>query len=139
MKTTCFRSVPVIFALFGALTLTGCATNRVNLTPVEPAMHTMAEVGDDERVAFVDQDPWERFNRSMYRLNYNFDRYLFLPVVHGYEFVTPSPFQKGISNFYRNIGEFRTVGDTFRQRAVFLPHRFPVHSLHIGGIQIIPV
>ena len=50
-------------------------------------MHSISEFRD-QRFAEV-ADPWERFNRSMYRFNYYFDKYLFLPVVSGYEFVTP--------------------------------------------------
>ena len=75
----------VMFSL--AATITGCATTATH-PPEVPAMHTVAEI-DDETVARV-EDPWEGFNRSMYKFNYYFDSYFFLPVVRGYEFITPT-------------------------------------------------
>lgn len=52
-------------------------------------------------------DPLEPFNRSMYNFNARFDRYVFLPVVAGYEFVTPDIAQTGVSNFFNNLAEVK--------------------------------
>jgi phospholipid-binding lipoprotein MlaA len=99
----------VVVALYLALSLSGCAATRASaLPPEEPARHTIAEFRDDQPIAYV-ADPWEGFNRSMYNFNYRFDKYVFLPVVRGYEFVLPTFTQKGISNFFDNIGEVRTL------------------------------
>ncbi|NPU83365.1 MAG: VacJ family lipoprotein [Syntrophaceae bacterium] len=98
-----------VVALYLVLFLSGCAVTRTSaLPPEEPARHTVAEFSDDERIADI-ADPWEGFNRSMYNFNYRFDKYFFLPVVRGYEFVVPTFARKGISNFFGNIGEFRTL------------------------------
>lgn len=104
------RTGPLIaVALYLVLSLSGCAAMRTSaLLPEEPARHTLAEFSDDERVADI-ADPWEGFNRSMYNFNYRLDKYVFLPVVRGYEFVVPTLAQKGISNFFSNIGEVRTL------------------------------
>jgi len=110
-----FRSCRVIVALNMALTLSGCAAMATDKLPPEvPAMHSVNEFSDDERIANI-ADPWERFNRSMYNFNYRFDRYIYLPVVSGYEFITPSLIQKGVSNVFSNIGEVRTLYNSFIQ------------------------
>ncbi len=90
MMTSIFRRKCMAFIFLSlALILAGCATTTANLRPEVPAMHTIAEFSDDYEVIHI-PDPWERFNRSMYRFNYNFDKYIFLPVVTGYEFITPT-------------------------------------------------
>ena len=114
MPFTIRRSYPILSALCLAMMLAGCATTAANLPPEAPAMHSANEFSDDEFVARID-DPWEGFNRSMYKFNYNFDKYLFLPVVTGYEFITPTFAQTGVSNFFNNIGEIRTLYNSLLQ------------------------
>jgi len=113
------RTLRILLALFLALSLAGCAATSAVRLPSEisaevPARHTVAEFSDDERVASID-DPWEGFNRRMYRFNYYFDKYVFLPVVSGYEFITPVVVQRGVSNFFGNIGEVRTFYNSVLQ------------------------
>ena len=56
------RVYPVIVALYLMLLLSGCATTTAaKLTPEVPAMHSVAEFSDDERIVDI-ADPWERFN-----------------------------------------------------------------------------
>ena len=76
-------------------------------------MHSVNEI-DDEYIASVN-DPWEGFNRSIYKFNYNFDKYIFLPVVKTYEFLTPTFAQTGVSNFFNNIGEICTFYNSLFQ------------------------
>jgi phospholipid-binding lipoprotein MlaA len=52
-------------------------------------------------------DPLEGFNRGVYRFNTHFDRWVFLPAVRGYEYVTPDPVERSVSNFFSNLSEFR--------------------------------
>jgi phospholipid-binding lipoprotein MlaA len=52
-------------------------------------------------------DPIEGFNRGVYRFNAQFDRWVFLPVVRAYEYITPNPVERSVSNFFSNLGEFR--------------------------------
>ena len=115
MPVSIFRLCPVIVTLFLTLSLAGCATTTAGkLLPEVPAMHSATEFSDDEPIIVV-ADPWEGFNRSMYKFNYHFDKYVFLPVVSGYEFITPIFIQKGISNFFGNIGEVRTLYNSLLQ------------------------
>lgn len=129
--------IAVLFLL--TLSVGGCAaTNAVRLPPEIPAMHSVAEFSDDERVAGI-EDPWEDFNRRMYRFNYYFDRYVFLPVVSGYEFITPVVVQEGISNFFGNIGEVRTFYNSALQlkggKSLTTFGRFLTNTtLGIGGL-----
>ncbi|MCY1209439.1 MlaA lipoprotein [compost metagenome] len=50
-------------------------------------------------------DPFESWNRRVYHFNYRFDEWVFLPVVHGYRYVTPGFVRAGVSNFFSNLGD----------------------------------
>ena len=113
MTATRHQACRTIPALLLSLTLAGCAATRVDTQAEVPPMHTISEVSD-QRFAEV-ADPWEGFNRSMYRFNFYFDKYLYLPVVNSYEFVTPIFLQERISGFYNNIVEVRNLTNSLFQ------------------------
>lgn len=118
MTSALHRLCPALIIISLALTLAGCATTAATMPPEAPAMHTASEFSDDEYIARIN-DPWEGFNRNMYKFNYNFDKYVFLPVVSGYEFITPAAVQTGVSNFFSNIREIRTLtNDIFQLRGM---------------------
>ena len=48
-------------------------------------------------------DPLESINRRIYHFNYRFDQWVFLPVVDGYRYVTPSFLRTGVSNFFNSL------------------------------------
>lgn len=54
-------------------------------------------------------DPWEKVNRSIFTFNDTLDYYALKPVARGYDKVMPAPLQKGVGNFFNNIGEVRTI------------------------------
>ncbi|MCB1756201.1 MAG: VacJ family lipoprotein [Gammaproteobacteria bacterium] len=57
-------------------------------------------------------DPWEGYNRAMFKFNDKLDRYAMKPIAKGYKFVTPDIVEKGISNFFSNIDDVTvTVND----------------------------
>ena len=70
--------------LFTQLGLSGCATVE---GPRDP------------------NDPFESYNRSMYKFNDKLDQYILKPVAKGYDAVTPAPVQKGINNFFSNLDD----------------------------------
>ena len=114
MRPVTKRPLYLMFAALSlAVSLSGCATTSANLPPEVPAMHSLSEVTDD-RVTMT-PDPWYGFNRSMYKFNYNLDKYVLLPVVSGYEFITPTFVQTGVSNFFNNIGEIRNLTNNLFQ------------------------
>lgn len=133
-KIRCLRLVP---ALMLSLSLAGCAGTLV-ATPDEVALrHSIGEFRD-QRFAEV-SDPWEGFNRSMYRFNFYFDRYLFLPVVNSYEFVTPTFLQERVSGFFNNLGEVRNLSNSLLQlkgtESVTTLGRFVTNStVGLGGM-----
>ncbi|MCW8884909.1 MAG: VacJ family lipoprotein [Motiliproteus sp.] len=53
-------------------------------------------------------DPWEGFNRAMFSFNDGLDRYVLLPVTKGYRFVMPDMVEKGVNNFFENLGDVST-------------------------------
>lgn len=49
------------------------------------------------------QDPWERFNRTVYKVNDGLDRAVAKPLAKGYVKVVPRPIRTGVSNFFANL------------------------------------
>lgn len=73
-----------LYALFLVL-ISGCAT-----------------VPESQRVP---EDPWEGFNRKVHGFNMAVDRVVMKPVTQGYQFITPDFVEKGVSNFFSNLGD----------------------------------
>ena len=96
--------------------LSGCAGVQPAPDPIIPPMHAADMVIKEDVTYPIDvHDPWEGFNRRMYRFNYYFDKYVFLPVVGGYETVTPNVVQTGVSNFFANVGDvFNLTNNLFQ-------------------------
>lgn len=113
MTVSRYRAYRIIIAMMLLLSLFGCASTRMNSQAEVPPMHSISEFSD-QRFAEV-ADPWEGFNRSMYRFNFYFDKYLFLPVVNSYEFVTPTFVQERISGIFNNLGEIRNLTNSLFQ------------------------
>ena len=78
---------PWLTAALAALCLSGCA----HTPPAEPA------------------DPLEPVNRAVFSFNRAADRYVLRPVAKGYTDITPAPVQRGVGNFFSNLGEPLTI------------------------------
>ncbi len=50
-------------------------------------------------------DPWERWNRRVYHFNYRADEWVMLPVVRGYQKVTPRFVRNRVGDFFDNLGD----------------------------------
>lgn len=61
------------------------------------------------------QDPWESYNRSMYKFNDTVDRALLKPVASGYDALTPQPVQTCIHNIFNNVGDVWSAFNSFIQ------------------------
>ncbi len=84
-------------------------------------------------------DPWEGWNRGVYRFNYGFDKYVFLPLVKGYQFITPEPARQGVTNFFNNLFEIRNFANNLLQGkiegSVNTVFRFAFNTtLGLGGL-----
>ena len=77
------------------MTLAGCAT-------VDPEYR-------DPR------DPFESFNRAMYRFNDGLDRAIVKPLARGYAAITPEPVDRGITNFFSNLDDISSALNNFLQ------------------------
>ena len=135
MKTAHKQLSQHILLLTAVLALGACSTAPVQQgdTVIEPSFS--ADRVLDEDVTYLSDeisDPWEGFNRSMYRFNYRFDKYLFLPVVNGYKTITPGFLEKGIHNFFLNLGDINTFFNSILQwngtKTVETTGRFLVNS-----------
>jgi len=74
-------------ALLGAaLALSACAC--VTLPPNSPR---------------APQDPWESWNRGVYKVNDKLDRAIAKPLARTYVRIVPKPIRTGISNFFSNL------------------------------------
>jgi phospholipid-binding lipoprotein MlaA len=92
-----------LWLLGGLALLSGCAST----VPAERAKYNLSDFEKPGAIRpLAVSDPIETANRGLYRFNYNFDRFLFLPVVNTYEFVMPDYAEQRVSNFFDNIGEF---------------------------------
>jgi phospholipid-binding lipoprotein MlaA len=54
-------------------------------------------------------DPWEGWNRKVFAFNEVLDTYAMKPLAKGYQAVAPEPVEKGVSNFFGNLGEVVTI------------------------------
>lgn len=55
-------------------------------------------------------DPYEPYNRVMFKINDTADKYVLTPVTRGYRAVTPRPVRKGVTNFFDNLRDVVSMG-----------------------------
>ncbi len=118
MKNTCNKIYRHLLMLISALAISACSTAPVLegdevIEPVFPADRVVSE--DVTTMGKEISDPWEGFNRTMYRFNYRFDKYVFLPAVSAYQAVTPDFIEKGIHNFFTNFRQISTLINSILQ------------------------
>lgn len=85
------------------------------------------------------QDPWESWNRGVYRFNDFADRAVARPVARTYVKVIPLPVRIGVSNFFANLNTPTVmVNDVLQGKIVAAAHdlgRFVLNStVGLGGI-----
>lgn len=87
------RYLPVNIAIIAAIFCTACSTTpqAVRTSPADAS----GEV----------YDPFEGFNRNIYKFNEAADKYLINPLATVYKFILPKPIRQGINNASRNLGE----------------------------------
>lgn len=54
-------------------------------------------------------DPFEKYNRAVFKFNDGFDKVLLKPVAKGYRKILPSPVRRSVGNFFRNLLEPTTI------------------------------
>jgi len=97
-------SLAGVFLVSMTLILSGCASNDVIEAEAEVVEVEVSEI-----------DPYEGFNRSMYKFNDKLDVYVGAPVSDAYLWVTPEFVQTGVSNFFSNLKDINVVLNDFMQ------------------------
>ena len=122
--------------LLAVSSLVGCAT-APSSSAFTPPKRQLAEVTDPNLAPTVKDpiliyDPYEETNRAIYKFNAQFDRYIYIPVVNAYTYVTPTFVRTRIGNFFRNLGEVPTFANSILQakvdKAVPTLFRFMINS-----------
>src|SRR3990167_9290745 len=62
-----------------------------------------------------EEDPWQGYNRFMFKVNDNVDAYTLKPLAQGYQAVAPQLVEDGVSNVFRNIGDLRNLANNLLQ------------------------
>ena len=119
IKTPSIRRLRSIVSITACLLLAaGCGTSPVvkDPPPNEAVFEYERVVADDVDVkANAVYDPWEGFNRRMYRFNAGADRWVLMPMVRTYRFIFPRPLRRGISNVFDTIFGIRTFANQIMQ------------------------
>lgn len=61
------------------------------------------------------RDPLEELNRATYSFNELMDRALFTPLAQGYQAITPAPVDRGVTNFFNNLGDIGSAANNLLQ------------------------
>ncbi|MDC0661903.1 MlaA family lipoprotein [Marinobacter sp. SS21] len=84
-------------------------------------------------------DPFENWNRKIFRFNEFMDQWFLRPVAQGYRTVTPNFVDRGITNFFSNLSEVRNLVNSILQlkgeSAVVAAGRFTYNTVFgLGGL-----
>jgi phospholipid-binding lipoprotein MlaA len=106
----------ILVALLSVVFLSGCTTLPKPGPDTEPAIRQQADLVPEGTVLDVEvYDPIEGFNRGSYRFNHYFDKYFFLPIVKGYQFIMPDYAEDRVSSFVDNVYEFNNFTNNLLQ------------------------
>lgn len=98
--------------MLGGVLVAGC----LGVSSTALAQDTDYSVDDESWQEFGEnEDPWESFNRKVYRFNDVLDRWALKPVAQGYRKVTPDVVEDGVHNVFRNLGEARNLANNLLQ------------------------
>lgn len=60
-------------------------------------------------------DPFESYNRAVYKFNDKVDEHVLKPVARGYRAITPKPIDRGITNFFGNLKDVTSAANNLLQ------------------------
>lgn len=101
------------------------------------------QLDDDDWDTYVEplviKDPYEGYNRWMFKVNDKIYRYLFNPIADVYDFVLPNRAQECVDDFFKNVKTpvpfFNNLFQKKYKRAATVGGRFLVNStVGIGGL-----
>ena len=130
------KSCPALACALVCVLLGACAA-APKLPPEIAAHPELAKAALEPSVLDV-YDPIEGLNRGVYHFNAGFDRYIFLPIVRAYAFVTPDFVEDRISDFFANLTEIPTFANALLQlkgpTAGRAATRFVVNTMFTAGL-----
>lgn len=131
MRQVFFRP-PLLGALFALLLFAGVAEAQT----VQPANPEMADQTLDAPASEV--DPYEGWNRKVYRFNETIDNWFLRPIAKGYRSIMPGFADRGVTNFFNNLTEIRNFANSIFQlkgeAAVVAAGRFTYNTVFgLGG------
>ena len=83
----------------------GCAATE----PRAEQSDSSASGKPEKKLETSEVDPYENFNRSMFKFNDHVDDYVAKPISDAYLWVTPKFLQTGVSNFFSNLKDINVV------------------------------
>ncbi|MBL3556761.1 VacJ family lipoprotein [Marinobacter denitrificans] len=131
MRHVFFR-LPLLGALFALLLFAGIAKAQT----VQPANPDMADQTFEAPASEV--DPYEGWNRKVYRFNETIDNWFLRPIAKGYRSIMPGFADRGVTNFFNNLTEIRNFANSIFQlkgeAAVVAAGRFTYNTVFgLGG------
>lgn len=131
MEKTCFsRRLPfMVIGLTLTVTWSQAALAQNMQEPMDPAK--APEVSEE--------DPFESWNRKVFAFNDALDRWFLRPVASAYRTVTPDMVDRGVTNFFSNLGEVSNFANSALQgkgeSAVVAFGRFTFNTVFgLGGV-----
>ncbi len=117
IKPVHINHIVTAVVMFAVITvMSACSSAPVKQETLIPAKRPVSEIVSEDVIYPIDAyDPWQGFNRRMYKFNAKFDRYVFLPVVNAYETVTPDLVEDGVTNFFLNLTEVTNLTNSALQ------------------------
>lgn len=111
--------------------------NRLNFTSI--ALFLLSALLVSSAVSASEDDPLEPVNRVVHNVNDTLDKWLLKPTATVYKAVMPEFAERGVRNFFANLGEIRNVVHNTLQgkpkQAVSSTGRFLINStVGIGGL-----
>ncbi|MEJ2044413.1 MAG: VacJ family lipoprotein [Reinekea sp.] len=90
-------------------------------------------------VSAESNDPFESVNRAVFKVNSTADKWVIRPVAKAYQAVMPDFAERGVRNFFANLGEVRNTAHNLLQgkggRALTSTGRFAINTtVGIGGL-----
>lgn len=134
-------------AMAGLALALACAAGGAMAQPtagVAPIMSVIDVPASDEEMLTAGQraDPWEPFNRAMFRFNQDLDRDLVLPWTDAYVTLVPEVLRIGVGNFFANAQDIWSAVNNLMQgkfdRSVMMTMRFATNST-FGAFGLIDV
>lgn len=120
--------------IFLVMALCPAAALAQNVQPMDEASRDAME-----GTAAAGSDPYEDWNRRVYRFNEVIDDYFLRPVASTYRAILPTVVDRSVTNFFNNLSELRNLANSLLQlkpeSAVVAAGRFTYNTVFgLGGL-----